>query len=166
MIDNIEQFNHAFNKRQPHPHSSTVREQTVSTSDLRWSLALAKKNSHSATRSDAGATEDLHITFAENACVTQCNAQQPADKSRLIWNSEFTRILASPDVDPSAASEIKAQAGHASGHEAQGDEEVDMRAVTMVPNLSCPVANAHWCDACHASDWPCLDGSECYNSAE
>lgn len=165
VFDNTEQLYQAFNKRQPHPRSSAVPEQGVSASKLRSSLASADDIPHPATQSDIDATEDYHIILTENACVTQCNAQR-ADTSRLTWNSALTRIQASPGIDPSVASEIKARAGRASDNKAPGDEEVDMRAVAMVPNFSYPIANARWCDACHASDWPCLDGTECDNSDE
>jgi hypothetical protein len=164
VLDNTEQLYQTFQRRQPDWRSSTVPGQALSIPGQTSPTVPSDNASHAATQHGCDAGEDRHITLTENTSVTGSNAQQ-ANNSRLTWNSALTRILASPSVDPSVASEIKARAGQMSNGQDPGDDEVNMRAVNMVPNFSYPIANARWCDACHASDWPCLDGFECDNSA-
>ncbi|KAF3051494.1 hypothetical protein E8E11_001970 [Didymella keratinophila] len=165
VFENTEQLYQAYQKRQPDRRSSTVPGQALSTPGRTSPTVPSVNASHAATRSDLHANQDRYITHTENTRVVELNAQRAGD-SRLTWNSALTQIIASPGVDPSIASEIKARAGHMPNNQDLDDEEVDMRAVSMVPKFSYPIANACWCDACHASSWPFLDGSECDNSAE
>ena len=103
---------------------------------------------------------DRYTTLTENISVANLN-MHPFTDTGLTWNSALTRILASPCVDLSVSSTIRARAR---GRRPSRDpEEVDMRGVSMVPNFSYPIASARWCDACAASDWPFLEGDGCGN---
>lgn len=164
VFDNTRQLYQVFERSQPNHRSSTMPGQAISSLGRTSPNIWTGNAPRAATQLDFDASEARYITLTQNTSVAELDVQR-VDSSRLTWNSAVTQILASPNVDSSVASEVKAQAGHTPNNQDQADEEVDMRAVSMVPNFSYPIANARWCDACHALDWPCLDCSECDNRA-
>lgn len=160
IFENTEQLYQAYNKRQRNQddmkRSSAVPEQKRFLSDLASTPAPTDGPSHPAAKPNHDANEDPYITLTENTSVAELNTNLTLSPD-LTWNSALTQILASPGVDSSVSSGIRARA-HGTFRSKRGDtDEVDMREVSMVPSFSYPLRNARWCDACQASYLPSLD---------
>jgi hypothetical protein len=158
VFDNTEKLYSALNKPQQNQHSSSVTNQRVSLTGLTSPPAPTGNPDCFATQPEQDTNEDRYITLTENTSTAVLTTNQAAH-AELTWNSALTQILASPGIDPSVASSIRARARD------EPNNEVDMREVSIVPNFSYPIANARWSDACRAADWSCPSGSECNNSA-
>ncbi|KAF1932329.1 uncharacterized protein M421DRAFT_289464 [Didymella exigua CBS 183.55] len=168
VFDNTEQLYQAYNNRPRNNEARQFRAVPEPARSLDNAPSIPARPdgcSHPVSQSQHDADEDRFITLTERTSVANLNAYQ-ADSSRLTWNSALTQILASPGVDPSISSAIRARARSTSGTKHGGTDEVDMREVSMVPNFSYPVANVRWYDACQASDWPYSGGEECDNNVE
>ncbi|KAF3001968.1 hypothetical protein E8E13_007532 [Curvularia kusanoi] len=95
-------------------------------------------------------TADRFITLTETT-----SSQTPPEYACWSWNSALTAILASPNVDISVSAAVRSRApNYQTSSDADGEEQVDMRAVRVVPNFSYPLASARWYGSWDDADPP------------
>ncbi|KAJ8107588.1 hypothetical protein OPT61_g8764 [Boeremia exigua] len=136
-----------------HRDQRSIMAETTVTQQTHCSLdthpAISALDPHSGNRTEVPlANGNCGTDPTANSSVKDLHALDSANAD-LTWNSALTRILASPYINASLSSSIKARAH--SYPPSSDKEEFNMRAVSFVPNFSYPIAAAQWYDTRPAS---------------